>query len=349
MQYRTLPNTDIDVSTICLGTMTWGQQNSEAEAHEQLDYATSNGVNFIDTAEIYPIPPEPEKQGTTERYLGSWIKKSGKRDSIVLASKVTTSDLIRTRACPAGGRTIYDRENIRAAIEGSLERLQTDHLDLYQVHRPERKVNNFGVRNFETLDTEATTPIEETLEALTELVKEGKVRAIGISNETPWGTMEYIRASRDKGLARISTIQNQYSLLNRSFEIGLSEVALQEHVGLLAWSPLSAGVLTGKYLGGARPDGARFTLFSRNADRYNTASLQPVIAAYVDLAKRFNMDPATLALSFAVSRPFMTSVIIGATSLEQLKTDIDAGSVTLTQEHIAGIDAIYRQYPDVQA
>lgn len=206
MQKRGIPNTEIEVSVMCLGSMTWGQQNSEAEAHEQLEYATSHGINFIDTAEVYPIPPEKEKQGTTERYIGSWLKKTGKRNSVVLASKVDTSALIGTRACPPGGRTRYDRKNIRAAIEGSLSRLQSDYLDLYQVHRPERRVNNFGVRNFEALDTEPTTPIEETLEALTELVKEGKVRAIGISNETPWGTMEYLRASKEKGLARVVTI-----------------------------------------------------------------------------------------------------------------------------------------------
>lgn len=350
MERRKIPHTDLDVSVICLGTMNWGQQNSESEAHAQLDYATTHDVNFIDTAEMYPIPPEPEKQGMTELYLGSWLKKRGKRDDLVLASKVAASDLIRTRERPNGGRTLYDRQNIRAAIEGSLSRLGTDYIDLYQVHWPERATNNFGVRAYPgSTGLGTSTSIEETLVALTELVQEGKVRAIGVSNETPWGIMEYLRASREKGLARIATIQNQYSLLNRTFEIGLSEIALKENIGLLAYSPLSAGVLSGKYLEGARPEGARFTLYTRNSERYNSVRVQPVIKRYVELAEQHGLSPVSLALAFAVARPFMTSVIIGTTSLEQLSIDVAAGDLVLPTDLQEGIDAIYREFPDPAA
>ncbi len=350
MEHRKIPHTDLEVSVICLGTMNWGQQNSEEDAHAQLDYATTHGVNFIDTAEMYPIPPVPEKQGTTERYLGSWLTKRGKRDDLVLASKVAASDLIRTRERPNGGRTLYDRKNIRAAIEGSLTRLGTDYLDLYQVHWPERTTNNFGVRAYPVgIGPDTSTPIEETLAALTELVQEGKVRAVGVSNETPWGVMEYLRAAREKGLSRIATIQNQYSLLNRTFEIGLSEIALKESVGLLAYSPLSAGVLSGKYLDGARPEGARFTLYTRTSERDNNERVQPAIRRYVALAEEHGLAPASLALAFAVARPFMTSVIIGATSLEQLAVDVAAGEVQLSPALQEGIDAVYREFPDPAA
>ena len=329
--------------------MNWGQQNSEAEAHEQLDYATAHGVNFIDTAEMYPIPPEPEKQGTTERDIGSWLAKRGNRDKLVIASKVGASDLIRTRARPEGGRTIYDRANIRAAVEGSLSRLGTNYLDLYQVHWPERRTNFFGLRNVDFVDDTVSTPIEETLSALTELVQEGKIRTVGISNESPWGVSEYLRAARDKKLTPISTIQNQYSLINRTFEIGLSEMCLKEDIGLLAYSPLSGGVLSGKYLGGAKPAGARFTLYTRNSERYNNPHVQTAIEKYVALAREHHLDPSLMALAFCVSRPFMTSTIIGTTSVEQLATDIAAGDTVLPTEVHEGINAIFRAMPDPQS
>ncbi len=349
MEYRTIPNTDISVSVICLGTMNWGQQNTEADAHAQLDYATSRGVNFIDTAEMYPIPPDPEKQGMTEHYLGSWLKKRGKRDDLVIASKVAASDLIRTRPHPESGRTIYDRANIRAAVEGSLERIGTEYLDLYQVHWPERKANFFGIRNYEFTDPDVSTPIGETLAALTELIQEGKVRAIGVSNETAWGVSEYLRLARERGFARIATIQNQYSLLNRTFEIGLSEIALKERVGLLAYSPLSMGVLSGKYLGGARPAGARFTVFERNRERYNNERVQPVIGRYVGIAQKHGLDPAYLAIAFAAHRPFTTSAIIGATSVEQLAVDVAAGEAPLPSEVLVDIAEAYQAFPDPAA
>lgn len=347
MKYRILPNTDIEVSSICLGTMNWGQQNTEAQAHEQLDYAIAHDVNFIDTAEIYPVPPQRDLQGTTERYLGSWLKKSGKRKDLIIASKVASQHQkgsIGTRQ--ASGLT---RENIRAAIDGSLSRLGTDYLDLYQLHSPDRQGNFWGRRSVESVDTSTDgASIEETLSALAELVKEGKVRAIGLSNDTPWGVNEFLRLSRENNLPRISTIQNQYSLLNRAFEIGLSEIALRENVGLLAYSPLSMGALTGKYLGGARPAGARMTLFDRNA-HYNPPQAQPAIARYVEIAKKHDLDPAAMAIAFTVSRPFTTASIIGATTLEQLAVDIEAGNLMLPAEVFSEIVDVYREMPNPHA
>lgn len=349
MEYRSIPHTELKVSKICLGSMNWGQQNTEADAHEQLDYATSNGVNFIDTAEAYPIPPDPEKQGTTERFIGTWLKKRGNRENLVLASKVAASNAIRTRQHPENGRTKYDRANILAAIDGSLERLQTDHLDIYQVHWPERTTNFFNVRGVERLADEQPTPIEETLDALAEVVKSGKARFIGVSNETPWGVMEYLRLSREKGLPRIATIQNQYDLTNRTFEIGLSEICLREGIGLLVYSPLGGGVLSGKYLGGAKPPKARHTLFDRNRERYNGAHVQEGVQAYVDLAKKHGLDPAQMALAFVNERPFVTSTIIGCTTMEQLKSDIASADMKLSEEVMAGIADIYKRIPDPHA
>ena len=346
MQYKKLGNTDIEVPVICLGTMNWGQQNTEAEAHAQLDYAVEErGLNFIDTAEIYPIPPEPEKQGTTERYLGSWLKKRGKRDDLIIASKVAPAPFIKTR--PVDDPPKLDAKNINAAIDGSLERLGVDHLDLYQVHFPVRKMNFFGVRGYASAqDDSDTTPIEETLEAMSALVKAGKVRHIGVSNESPWGLNEYLRLAREKGLEKVVSIQNQYSLLNRTFEIGLSEIAIKEQVGLLAYSALNMGVLSGKYLDGAKPAGARFTVFERNSPRYNPDRAQAAVRRYVQIARDHELDPSTMALAFASSRDFTTSTIIGATSVEQLKACIDAGETTLSPEVLAAIDAVYTEFPD---
>jgi aryl-alcohol dehydrogenase-like predicted oxidoreductase len=260
----------------------------------------------------------------------------------VIASKVACSTPMLTR--DASGK--YDRKNIRDAVEGSLTRLQTDYLDLYQVHFPERSANFFGPRGYEHVEGEETTSIEETLEALSELVKEGKVREIGVSNETPWGVSEYLRISREKGYPRIATIQNQYSLLNRTFEIGLAEFSMREDVSLLPYSPLSMGVLSGKYLGGAKPEGARFTLFERNRARYNADNAQPAIAAYVDIAKKYGLDPSAMALAWAIQMPFVASVIIGATTMEQLKTNLSAINITLSAECLADIDAVYKTFPD---
>lgn len=348
MKTRPLGDSGIDIPIITLGTMTWGQQNTESEAHEQLDYAVDErGLYFLDTAEFYPVPPEKSKQGRTETYIGNWLKKRGKRDDLVIASKVSPSSLIRTR--PQSDPPRLDRKHIRLAIEGTLKRLNTDYIDLYQVHWPERKTNFFGVRGVQELDdSKNPTPIEETLSAMAELQKEGKIRHIGISNETPWGVSEYLRLSRENNLPRIVSIQNQYSLTNRTYEIGLSEITMRENIAMLAYSALNMGVLTGKYLDGAKPAGARFTLFpNRSVSRYNPPEAQEAIRSYVELAKQNNLDPATMAIAFAHSRPFVTSVIIGATDLEQLKVCIDAGEIELSQEVLDGIDKIHKKYPDI--
>jgi aryl-alcohol dehydrogenase-like predicted oxidoreductase len=345
MKTKPLGNSGLEVPVICLGTMTWGNQNTEDEAHEQLDYAVDErGINFIDTAEMYPIPPTSELQGRTETYIGNWLAKRGKRDDLILASKVgNAAPLISTRDCDGK----YNAQNINDAIDGSLARLQTDYLDLYQVHWPERNSNFFGKRGYQHNDSEDPTPILETLEALSELVKSGKVRHIGISNESPWGTMEYLRLAREHNLPVIASIQNQYSLTNRLYEIGMAEVSMRENVPLLAYSALNMGVLTGKYLNGARPEGARFTISERNNARYDTPTAQTAVQKYVNLAKKFDMDPATLALAFAHSREFCASVIIGASRMDQLKTNIDAGEVELSEEMLNEIDAIYQEHPDV--
>lgn len=348
MRKNKIPQTDIEVTELCLGTMNWGQQNTEEDAHAQLGAAFEAGINFIDTAEIYPIPPDKLKQGTTESYLGSWLKKSGKREQLIIASKVSSQH--QKSSMGTREATGLSRENIRAAIEGSLSRLGIEHLDLYQVHSPDRQGNFWGPRGVMSVDTSTDgASIEETLTALTELVKEGKVRAIGVSNETPWGVSEYLRLAREKGLTRISTIQNQYSLINRTFEVGLSEICLREDIGLLPYSALSMGVLSGKYLGGQKPAGARFTIYERNADRYNPQRAQPAVETYMNVAKKHGLDPAAMALAYAATRPFTTSVILGATSVEQLQIDLSAADVVLTPEILKDIEAVYAAYPDPTA
>lgn len=343
MNYNKLGDTDIEVPEICLGTMTWGQQNTEVQAHEQLTYAVDErNIRFIDTAEIYPIPPTGELQGTTERFIGTWLKERSDRESLQIASKVCVADLVSTRETT--GR--YDKANIADAVDGSLARLQTDYIDLYQIHWPERQTNFFGARAYEHDVEDKTTEIRETLEALQEQVKAGKIRHIGVSNETPWGVNEYLRLAREESLPRIVSIQNQYSLLNRTFEIGLSEIAIKERVGLLAYSTLNMGVLTGKYLGGAKPAGSRFGDGLRNAERYNPPHIEPVVEKYVSIAKKHDLDPAVMAVAFAASRQFTTSAIIGATNMDQLKVCIDAGEVKLSDEVLADIRAIYQINPD---
>lgn len=347
MLFRKLGRTDIDVSLICLGTMTWGSQNSEQEAHAQIDYALDQGINFLDTAEGYPVTPvSTETQGRTEEYIGSWIARSGKRDRIVLATKIAgpgrAGDVRKFR----GDNNRLDRRNIAQAIDTSLRRLQTDYIDLYQLHWPDRNVPRFGVRGLGKVEDDSNTvPIEETLGALGDLVQAGKVRHIGVSNETPWGVSEYLRIARESGAPRIVSIQNAYNLLNRVFEIGLSEFALREQVGLLAYSPLAAGNLTGKYLGGTIPPGSRRSVASQFV-RYDTPGQPPASARYVALAHAHGLDPAQLALAYVNSRPFVTSTIIGATSLEQLKTDIASIDVTLSNEVLAEIEAIHHAIPD---
>lgn len=345
MLFRPLGNTDLHVSVIALGTMTWGQQNTEAEAHAQLDYATANGVNFIDTAEMYPVPPTAETQGLTERYIGTWLQKSGQRDQVILATKAAGPSRRLPITHIRNGKTKHDFANLELALNNSLQRLQTDYIDLYQLHWPDRTTNYFGALGYEHVDDEDTVSIEETLSALDRLVKAGKIRHIGLSNETPWGVSEFVKIAERTGLARVVSIQNPYSLLNRTFEIGNAEVAIRDKVGLLAYSPLGFGALTGKYLNNAQPEGARLTLWDR-FDRYNGPIAERAIRQYVDLAQVHGLDPAQLALAHVNSRRFVTSNIIGATNLQQLKTNIDSVYVELSDEVLAGIQSIHAQHPN---
>ena len=348
IEKRRLGRTDIEVSSICLGTMTWGQQNTQAEGHAQLDVAIDRGINFIDTAEMYAIPPKAETQGSTERIIGEWLAARGGRDRLVLATKVSGRSQAKWLR-PDGNGACLDAANIRYAVEQSLERLRTDYIDLYQVHWPDREVALFGNGGtvFRGLpERDVSVPIEETLGALGRLVEEGKVRHIGLSNETPWGMARYLNLA-EAGLGpRVVSIQNCYNLLNRTFEIGLAEMALREQVGLLAYSPLAQGYLSGKYRGGARPPGARTTLFER-AQRYEKPGVADAVDAYLALAREFGLDPSQLALAYVTSRPFVTSNIIGATSLAQLDTDLGSLDVAITPEIEDAIDAIHqvRQNP----
>jgi aryl-alcohol dehydrogenase-like predicted oxidoreductase len=333
LEKRKLGRTDLSVTSICLGTMTWGEQNTEQEGHAQLDYARGFGINFIDTAELYSIPPRPETQGSTERIIGSWLKARGGRDKLVIATKVTGRSSINWIR-PGGKPPRLDEENIRYAIEQSLKRLQTDYIDLYQLHWPDRDVGLFGATGTTFKDIahpDNSIPIKETLGVLGKLVAEGKVRHVGVSNETAWGVSRFLCAHEaDKG-PRIVSVQNAYNLLNRTFELGLAEVALRENVGLLAYSPLGQGYLTGKYQNGALPLGARTTLFGRG-QRYQKPGVEEAVAAYLRLAQEFRMDPAQMALAFVTSRKFVTSNIIGATTLEQLKTDLESADITISEE-----------------
>lgn len=340
MRKKPLGDSGLQVSIVGLGTMTWGEQNTESQAHEQLDYALAQGVNFIDAAEMYPVPPRAETQGRTEQYLGSWLKRGGNRGKVLVATKVTgPAEFPWIRGGPRPSR-----RHILAAIDSSLARLQTDYVDLYQVHWPDRNTNYFGRLGYEQKDDRDAVAIEETLEALAGLVKAGKARHIGISNETPWGVQEYLRLAREKNWPRIASIQNPYSLLNRSFEVGLAEFAHRERVGLLAYSPLGFGTLSGKYLDGARPKDGRLTLFSR-FQRYNGSFVERAVRAYVELARRHGLDPAQMALAYTYARPFVCAVLVGATTMEQLRSNIGASMLMLAPEVLEGIEKIHREFP----
>jgi len=342
MEQRPLGRTGIKVSKLCLGTMTWGEQNTPDEAFAQLDLALDRGVNFIDTAEMYPVPPKAETQGRTEEILGEWLAARGRREDLVIASKV--AGYAEWLPWVRGGPTLA-RAQIREAVENSLRRLRTDYIDLYQVHWPDRPTNYFGKRGYHPPEADRGASIEETLAALHELVEEGKIRCIGISNETPWGTAEYLRLSRERGWPRVQSIQNPYNLLNRTFEIGLAEFAHREDTGLLAYSPLGFGVLTGKYLDGAKPAGARLTRWERFG-RYQNPQATAATARYVQLARDHGLDPAQMALAFVTQQPFTTANIIGATSLAQLTTNLDSADIDLSEEMRADIETIYTDQPD---
>jgi len=344
MQYRRLGRTDLKVSAVCLGTMTFGEQNSEADGHAQMDRARDAGVNFLDAAELYPVAPKAETQGRTEEIIGTWLKSRGRRAETIVATKVVgRTAMTWFRQDGSTGR--LDRRQIDEAVENSLRRLQTDYIDLYQLHWPDRNVPRFGSNPtiWSTPEPAADeVPIEETLEALAALVASGKVRHVGLLNESAWGTMRFLAAAERLGLPRVVSIQNAYSLVNRTFEVGLAEVALREDVGLLAYSPLAQGFLTGKYLDGARPAGARRTLFNRQ-QRYEGPHAEEAIAAYVALAREAGLDPAVMAIAFSLTRPFTTATIIGATTMAQLETDLTAADVALSPELEAKIDAIHRR------
>lgn len=344
MKYNTLGRTGITVSEICLGTMTWRTQNSEVEAHEQMDYAVGEGVNFFDTAELYPVTPAgPETMGLTEDYIGTWLKKSGKRNDIVVATKVAGPGRPYIRGgSPASPKTM------REALEISLKRLQTDHVDLYQMHWPNR--GHYHFRQAWTYDPshqETSATVEDLaaiLETLGAFVKEGKVRAVGLSNDTAWGTMKMLALAEKRGLPRIASLQNEYNFLYRAFDLDLAELSHHEDVGLLAYSPLAAGLMTGKYLNGANPEGSRLSINGDLGGRY-TEYQEPAVKAYAALAREHGLDLAQMQLAFSLTRPFMTSVIIGATSMAQLKTNIAAKDVALSAEVMKGIARLHREFP----
>jgi aryl-alcohol dehydrogenase-like predicted oxidoreductase len=345
MEYRTLGRTDIKVSVLGLGTMTFGEQNTEADGHAQIDYALDQGVNLIDTAEMYSVPPRAETYGSTERIIGSWLKKSGKRDTIVLCTKVAGPTRVLQVDYVRGGTNVLDRKSILAAIDASLQRLQTDYVDVYQLHWPDRSTNFFGQLGYRHTEHEDTVPIEETLEVMTDLVRDGKIRHVGVSNETPWGLHRFLHLADERGLARVVSIQNPYNLLNRSFEIGLAEMAIREDVGLLAYSPLGFGVLSGKFLNGARPPESRVVRWSRFA-RYNGEIADKTAAAYVGIARRHGLDPAQMALAFVNRQRFVISNLIGATTMGQLKTNLDSATIDLPEDVIEAIEAVHRAQPN---
>ena len=342
MKYTTIPHADIRVSKICLGTMTWGNQNTPAEGFEQMDYALDAGVNFFDTAELYPVPATADTYADTERIMGDWFASRKNRDKVVLATKIAGPGAYTAHIRTTG----FTPESIGEALEGSLKRLQTDYIDLYQLHWPERNANFFGKRDyFPDADEQWQENFQEILETLHRFVQQGKIRHIGLSNETPWASMKYIALAEQKELPRMKTIQNPYSLLNRTFEVGNAEVAHREQLGLLAYSPLAFGVLSGKYRNGQLPENSRLKLFPRMA-RYNSDQSRDATEAYAAIAEKHYLTLTQLSLAFVTDRPFVTSNIIGATTMEQLKENIDTAGITLSAEILAEIDEVHNRIPN---
>ena len=342
MNYKKLGTTDIDISTICLGTMTWGEQNSQEEAFEQMDFSLENGVNFWDTAELYAVPPKAETFGHTETIIGNWFEKTKKRSEVILATKVAGPGLNWIR----GGGNQYDEKNLNEAVNGSLKRLKTDYIDLYQLHWPERKSNFFGRLGYQHKEEHDWNKFEDILNSLDKLIKNGKIRYIGLSNETAWGLSKFLEISKIKNLPRIMSVQNPYSLLNRTYEIGLAEVSIREESGLLAYSPLAFGYLTGKYRNGELPKNSRMKLFGDQFLRYKTKNGQLAIEKYHEIANKHELNFAQMSLKFCELQPFITSVIIGATTMDQLKTDIESVNMNLTSEVLDEINEIQKIYPN---
>ena len=348
MKYRKLGITDIKVSVICLGTMTFGEQNTEQEGFEQMDYALDRGINFFDTAELYAVMPRKETYGKTEEIIGNWFKERKNRDKIILASKIASKSQDDLQWIRDGSNTLrFDRKNIDLAIDNSLRRLQTDYIDLYQLHWPERQVPKFGVLDFEyDSNDEDWTAIEEVLENLNRLVKAGKIRYVGLSNETPWGLMKFIEIAKEKNFPRVMSIQNVYSLVNRVFDVANSEVSIRENCGLLAYSPLAGGRLSGKYIGNKKPKNSRYTIWPRRFNRHHTRRGEIAIESYFKLAKKYGIPPSTFSNAFVNDRPFVTSNIIGATTMNQLKENIDSIEIKLTEEILKEIQDIHLSDPN---
>ena len=342
MNYKKLGNTDLDVSTICLGTMTWGEQNTQEEGFQQMDYALDQGVNFWDTAEIYSIPPREETFGRTEEIIGNWFEKSKKRDKVILASKVCGP----MREYVRGGGNQFGEKNMTKALEGSLKRLKTDYIDLYQLHWPERNTNFFGKLGYEHDENSEWTKFEDILKNLKKFIDQGKIRYIGLSNETPWGVMNFIQLSKDKNLPRMMSIQNPYSLLNRSYEVGLAEVSIREQIGCLSYSPLASGYLSGKYRNGNMPKGSRIDRDYEFWGRYRKPQSENAVEEYYKISKKYDLDMSQMSIKFCEIQDFMTSVIIGATTMEQLKTNIESVKVNLDKDVINEINAIQKKYPN---
>ena len=341
MNYKKLGNTDINVSTICLGTMTWGEQNTQNEAFEQMDYSLDNGVNFWDTAELYAVPPKAETYGHTETIIGNWFEKTKKRKDVILASKVGGP----SRKYMRNGENSFTGKNLENALHGSLKRLKTDYIDLYQLHWPERNVNNFGRLGYEHKEND-WNKFEDVLENLKKFIKEGKIRYVGLSNETPWGVMNYLQLAKDKDLPRMMSIQNPYSLLNRSYEVGLAEVSIRENIGCLSYSPLASGYLTGKYRNKQFPKGSRMERDFDFWTRYRKPNMEEAVEDYYKISQKFDLDMSQMSIKFCEVQDFMTSVIIGATTMEQLKTNVESVKVNLDSEVIKEINNVQKKYPN---
>ena len=342
MNYKKLGNTDVEVSTICLGTMTWGEQNTQNEAFEQMDFALDQGVNFWDTAELYSVPPKEKTFGHTEIIIGNWFKKTNKREKVILATKVAGPGLDWIR----GGGYNYGIEKMTEAINDSLKRLQTDYIDLYQLHWPERNTNFFGKLGYEHNDDGEWTKFEDILENLKKFIEQGKIRYVGLSNETPWGLSKFLEISKNKNLPRMLSVQNPYNLLNRTYEVGLAEMSVREQSGLLAYSPLACGYLSGKYRNNQLPKKSRIALHKDFWTRYSKPNAEKAIEAYYEVAKKYKLNLAQMSLKFLEIQPFVTSVIIGATTMEQLKTDIESVNINLTEEIINEINQVQKIYPN---